>query len=232
MREKDHLERKDLSPFLIHWCKSKDKFYDIISSQKINPHASEFTFGNAVSCFTETPIDCLINFETNSKCDSKFWKDWSPYGFLIDKIKLHKTYAGLPVIYSPGEDLKQFKKIGIDWRLVPLNTAFKDNNNELPYQERYSNYVWQREWRTQRQIPISDDNIKIILPNNTGIEEFKRIHIEKYHESCDCTCNYSHTLINGVDLLKEDQWTNIKGTCPERAEFPYVLIDLKLNKSQ
>lgn len=231
MRESDHISRKDLSPFLIHWCRSKEQFYKIIQSTKIIPHASEFTFNNPVSCFTETPIDCLIDFENNSKHKTKFWKDWSPFGFLIEKIKFHQSYNGLPVIYSPGSDLEKLKKIGYDWRLVPLNTNFNEKNRVLPYEEQYSNYVWQREWRTQNEIDLSDNHIKIIVPNISELEEFKRVHIEKYHQSCDCTCNYEHTLIQGCDLLNEEKWTKINGTCPDKTKFPYVLIDLKLNES-
>lgn len=230
MRDKDHILRRDLSPFLIHFCRSKDKFYEIIATRSIQPSSSKYTFNKSVICFTEAPIDCLIDFEVGAKCESKFWEKWTPYGFLIEKKFFHNEFNGLPVIYSPGTDRDKFKEIGQDWRLVLLNTTWNENMKDLPVEDKYSNYVWQREWRTQKTIPLSNKHIKLILPNEVEIEEFKRRHIETYHPECDCTCNYQHTLINGSDLLEEEKWETINRTCQESSKFPYVLIDLKLKQ--
>jgi hypothetical protein len=145
MREPDHINRIDLSPFLIHFCKSEKTFYDIIYSGHLMPNSSKWTFNHEVLCFTETPISCLVDFNTNELCKTKFWNGWKPHGFMIEKNVFHNKFEGLPVVYSPGSEIKKFNKIGEGWRLVSLNTTFQEEA-ESNIENRYSNYLWQREW--------------------------------------------------------------------------------------
>ena len=227
------MNRIDHCNNLIHFTKGKNNptdyeeayqtFKEIIETSEIKVSNRMILGKQKCVCFTESPAICLT---TNGELNKHYFSRYTPFGFQFTKKELFNL-GGRPVIYSLKTEYELEKdNTRINWRYVTYDPN-KDFKND---------FTWEREWRINNtSIPITNENTKLVFPNQKWIDRFVEEHEKKYHFISDdtdceeCFCKRELTVYKFKDFI--EQCETLSGTCPDPERFPWIIIDMDDNKS-
>ena len=200
--------------------KSYQRFYEIVQEGILRASSTDRLGSITSLCFTESPYTCLTD---GAKLNKKYFSRYSPFGFQFSKDYIYEE-GGLPVIYSPK---KQFDIDNTDtnWRTVSYDPIGLHGG--------YRDFSWEREWRIKPdndEFKINRDKVKLIFPSDDWAKKFRDDHDEFHRDGkCNCKCIREAKLIEYDRYHSREQYGELKGTCPNPAKFPWVLLSMNCN---
>lgn len=166
--------RPDLSHYLIHFTKGDsedeafEKLENIIKTKTIEQSYYKCG-GENITCFTETPIQSIksagafVNWTNYTK--------YSRFGILFHKKDLYSK-GSRPVFNCKQEYHKDFPE-HLQWRCKKFEPTFEDKP---------SDFAWEREWRMKGNLSFDDLVYEVIVPDFTwGTKLIEKAKIEDYN---------------------------------------------------
>jgi hypothetical protein len=147
--------RGDISDRLIHLTRdfedktAKQRFHDILSSQRLKGGNTDVRGPFKCICFSETPISSIAQLIARQSKEMRY----SSYGFMFAKEYLFGLGAR-PVIYEPEKE----------YHLLPDEIKYRHVRFELS-SNKITDLTWEREWRLKSDELILDTlKTTVIVP--------------------------------------------------------------------
>lgn len=204
--------RTDMSYFLIHFTQGDDEvafqnLKSIISSKRISADNRLIRGGHMVSCFTETPLDCIreIGGIKNETGHTKY----APYGVMFSKKDVYQR-GGRPIIYSESDHYDLLHPT-LQWRFMRYEPTF----------EKYKgvDFSWEREWRIPGNFEFSNIRYWVVVPSIEVGEKLKsELNQEAISIYLDCQ-NQAIEYIDYTDWRNDDDCIEEDRECPPPEQF-------------
>ncbi|MFJ9462139.1 DUF2971 domain-containing protein [Viridibacillus arvi] len=171
--EKRHISRTDISSYVTHLTRSKDKLdatdvlLKILNDKKLIGSTNKgFVQGNdSAVCFQDAPISGIaqnVLHEQLNKEELGGKVRYSPSGLMFRKPYIYKK-GGRPVIYENKEQARILFPENELWRVVSFDLSNEDS---------FIDWTHEREWRIKGDLEFTLDQVYVVLSTKQAYKKF------------------------------------------------------------